>query len=304
MYVLCAFFFFAAGYWTSWILLVLAVFFNGFASATTFTTYRSYYAKNSTQLTRTQIFGLYFSSFSVAQMVGALLSAILVNWLALPFMYFFVAIFALLSLLLDDYLKEKVSQRITRSWKALYRREQRHQTPIADPSALATPSFSAFVPVFFRELFSVQAWKKVFHLLKTSPYGLLIVMGCVLFASLLNYVGFLFIPLIALTNSLSLSEIALLFAVMKIPYLFTVFTGKLGDKYSKKFVFGVILLFMSLFYFLLGMQEDFWVILVLTFGISLGISFLNPLTSALVTDYSPSQNRGTLIGATDFLAKL
>jgi hypothetical protein len=33
----------------SWILLVFAAIFNGIANATTFTTYRSYYAKQSTK---------------------------------------------------------------------------------------------------------------------------------------------------------------------------------------------------------------------------------------------------------------
>lgn len=239
----------------------------------------------------------------MAQMIGALISAVLVNRLELPFMYFFVAIFALLSLLQDDYLKEKFSKRVTRTRKSLYKRESRNHVMEIEKSELITTSFSSFLSLFVRGVFSLQAWKKVFYLIKNSPRGLIVAMGCVLFSSLLNYVGFLFIPLVALNNHLSLSEIALLFAVMKVPYLFTMLTGKIGDKYSKKLVFGVILLFMSIFYFLIGMQEDFLVILVLTFAISLGISFLNPLASALVTDYTPSQNHGTVIGATDFLGK-
>ncbi|MBO4203852.1 MFS transporter [bacterium] len=56
LYVVCAFFFFFAGFWHSWECLLVAVIFNGFANAITFTTYRSYYAKHSTQFTRTQVF--------------------------------------------------------------------------------------------------------------------------------------------------------------------------------------------------------------------------------------------------------
>ena len=240
----------------------------------------------------------------MAQLVGALISAVLVNWLALPFMYFFVAIFALLSLLQDDYLKEKISRRTTRTRKSLYQRESRQYLMEIEDPELVTTSFSHFLSTFFQGIFSLKAWKKVFDLLKVSPRGLIVAMGTVLFAYLLNYVGFLFIPLVALNNQLSLSEIALLFAVMKVPYLFTMLTGKFGDRYSKKLVIGIILIFMSIFYFLLGMQEDFWIILVLTFAISLGISFLLPLSSALVVDYTPPQHQGKLVGATDFLGKL
>ncbi|MDR0650424.1 MAG: hypothetical protein LBG59_03260 [Candidatus Peribacteria bacterium] len=69
--------------------------------------------------------------------------------------------------------------------------------------------------------------------------------------NLLNYVGFLFIPIIAISNHLSLSQIAIVFAVMKAPYLVNIFAGKLGDKYSKKLLIAIILVFMSFFYILL-----------------------------------------------------
>ena len=35
-------------------------------------------------------------------------------------------------------------------------------------------------------------------------------------------------------NNLSLSQIAIVYAVMKIPYVINVFVGKFGDRYSKK----------------------------------------------------------------------
>ena len=49
--------------------------------------------------------------------------------------------------------------------------------------------------------------------------------GCML-TNFLNYTGFLFIPIIAAENHLSLSEIALVFAAMKLPYVVNIFTGK------------------------------------------------------------------------------
>jgi hypothetical protein len=39
----------------------------------------------------------------------------------------------------------------------------------------------------------------------------------------MNYVGFLFIPIVALENNLTLSQIAILFAVMRVPYMINVF---------------------------------------------------------------------------------
>ncbi|MBQ5945589.1 hypothetical protein IJL65_04305 [bacterium] len=47
--------FFLAGICHSWILLVCAALLNGVANSTTFTTYRSYYAKNSTKADNAQL---------------------------------------------------------------------------------------------------------------------------------------------------------------------------------------------------------------------------------------------------------
>ncbi|MBQ9553429.1 hypothetical protein IJU97_00205 [bacterium] len=43
--------------------------------------------------------------------------------------------------------------------------------------------------------------------------------------SFMNYVGFLFIPIVAIENNLTLSQIAILFAVMRVPYLINVLIG-------------------------------------------------------------------------------
>ena len=80
---------------------------------------------------------------------------------------------------------------------------------------------------------------------------LYVALGSQFLVCLLNYVGFLFIPIIAIENHLTLSQIAIVFAVMKVPYLINIFIGKLGDKYNKKLLISIILIFMSMFYVLL-----------------------------------------------------
>jgi MFS-type transporter involved in bile tolerance (Atg22 family) len=56
LYVFCALLYFFAGIFLSGPLLLCAVLLNGFASATTFTTYRSYYGKNAKKHNETQVF--------------------------------------------------------------------------------------------------------------------------------------------------------------------------------------------------------------------------------------------------------
>ncbi|MBQ5945587.1 hypothetical protein IJL65_04295 [bacterium] len=40
----------------------------------------------------------------------------------------------------------------------------------------------------------------------------------------LNYTSYLFIPIVAVENNLSLSQVAIVFAAMKLPYVVNIFT--------------------------------------------------------------------------------
>jgi hypothetical protein len=54
-----------------------------------------------------------------------LIAAVLVNYLELPYMYFFVVIFALVSLLQDEKIKSVLSKHYNKTWKRFYKRIKR-----------------------------------------------------------------------------------------------------------------------------------------------------------------------------------
>ena len=89
LYVCSGTLFFLAWITHSLILLIFASIFNGIANATTFTTYRSYYAKKSTKSDNAKIFWIYFSAFYFTEVIWSLIAAVLVNYLELPYMYLF-----------------------------------------------------------------------------------------------------------------------------------------------------------------------------------------------------------------------
>ena len=62
LYAICGLLFFLAWVQHSRVLILFASIFNWIANSTTFTTYRSYYAKNSTKSDNAQISGIYFFS--------------------------------------------------------------------------------------------------------------------------------------------------------------------------------------------------------------------------------------------------
>ncbi|MDR3168471.1 MAG: MFS transporter [Candidatus Peribacteria bacterium] len=307
LYVVCAVLFFFAGLMMSWELLILATLLNGFASATTFTTYRSYYGKIAKKHNQNQIFGAYFCSFNGAQILGALISAWLVSYLELSFMYFFVAIFALVSLLQDQKIRSALSASHNRSRYQMQERMAKEYLVETEETEHFDQHFlgeEGFLKKFINECFSLAPRKRIGTLLKSYNAKIYVALGSMFLVNLLNYVGFLFIPIVAMANHLTLTQIAIVFAVMRVPYLINIFTGKLGDKYNKKLLISVILLFISVFYVLLGLHDDFVIILILTFVVALGIAFLFPLTSALVSSYTDQKDKGVMTGAQDFVGKM
>ncbi len=309
LYAICGFLFFLAWIFHSWILLVLATVLNGFANATTFTTYRSYYSKNATKSDNAQVVWVYFSSTYITQVIWALISAFLVNYLELPYMYFFVVIFALVSLLQDQKIKTIISKHYNRTWRKFYNRvkkESFYEMEVDEwwESNRKFLGKNGFVRHFFRECLSLDSWREIWKILQKYNWNMYVALACLMFVNFLNYAWFLFIPVIAMENNLSLSQIAIVYAVMKLPYVVNVFVGKFWDRYSKKLLISIILVLMSFLYLALGFNESFYTILILTFFISLWVALLNPLASALVLSYTQTKDKWAMSWVQDFVSRL
>ena len=307
--ILYAFFgllFFLAWIYQSRILLTIATVLNGFANATTFTTYRSYYAKKATKSDNTQLSGIYFSAMYITEVIWSLIAAVLVNYLELPYMYFFVVIFALVSLVQDEKIKTVLSNSYNKTRKRFYKRVKKESKHIDRIKKNYDQEFFGkkwFVRSFMNGCLSIESRKEIWNILRKYNWNMYVALGGCMLTNFLNYTGFLFIPIIAAENHLSLSEIALVFAAMKLPYVVNIFTGKFWDKYSKKLLISIILVFVSLLYITLWFSENFYAILILTFFISLWIAVLFPITSALVISYTKSKDKWSITGVQDFVSR-
>ncbi|MEI6774082.1 MAG: MFS transporter [bacterium] len=94
------------------LLLLLAVILNGFATASLLITYQTFIRKHSKQNARGKIFGLYFSSTNLAYVIGALIAAILVGYIDLPYMFLFISFFAVISFFTDQKLPNLSKKKI------------------------------------------------------------------------------------------------------------------------------------------------------------------------------------------------
>lgn len=77
--------------------------------------------------------------------------------------------------------------------------------------------------MFFKECVSLESWKEIWAMLRKYDGKMYVALGSWLLTNFLNWTSFLFIPIVAAENNLSLSQIALIFAAMKLPYVINVF---------------------------------------------------------------------------------
>jgi len=278
-YILTSIAFFLAGTQHSVILLVVAVILNAIGWGALITSYQSMIRKYAKQNNGSTVFWLYFSSANFAYVVWGLLAAILIKYVDLPHLYLFIGLFAFLSFLTDTKLPHLSKKKI----KAFLGKE-------------------SFLHQFFREVFSFWAFRRTFDSLKTANKKIYHALGFEFLFNVLNYIGFLFIPIIAVQNNLSLSQVAIIFAIMRLPYVFSFFTWEFADKYNKRKFILIVLLFVSILCALLWFRDGFGSILIITFGISLGLSLIRPVISALVSDYTDPEASGKITGIEEFVA--
>jgi len=298
-------------YFTAWInhsawWLVLAVIANGIASATMFTSYRNLYWKKGKAQNRSKVFWVYFSSMNLAYVIWAILSAVLVYYIDLPYMYLFIVIFSMLSVVQDNKIQDFIKKKFTKSWKKLEKRipdvEYEIDEDLDNVKKLLGKKW--VIPTYLKEIFSPGPWKSMFVTLKWYWMPMYVALWSEALVTFMNYVGFLFIPIVALENNLTLSQIAILFAVMKLPYLVSVLFWGVGDKYSKKIIITILVLFSAIIYILLWIYSWFFAIVILSFLISLMIALLSPVTSALVTGYTKPKDIGVMSGLQEFVGRI
>ena len=306
LFVLCGLLFFFAWIYHSWLLLTIATIINWFANAITVTTYRSYYAKKSNKKDSSQILWIYFSATYVTEFIWSLIAAFLVKYLELPYMYFFVVIFSLVSLIQEQEINLNIFKRYNKTWKNFNNRLKKESRDLKQEIENREYIWEIFwnkwfLRLFFRECISRDSRIGIRQTLNKYGWNMYVALWSLMLTSMLHYSSYLFIPIVAAENNFSLSKIAIVFASMKLPYIVNIFTWKFWDKYSKKLLISIILVMLSFLYLALWFLDNFYMILILTFFISLWMAMLFPLSSALVNSYTHQSDKGSITWVQDFI---
>lgn len=143
-------------------------------------------------------------------------------------MYLFIVIFGILSILQDGNIQDFIHHKVVHKRKPFGKKREKKLNPnyrlVKDFESLHNYlGKGGFLHNFWKEIFSLKAWKRTFTALRSYQRDMKVALGTQSLVNFVNYVGYLFIPLIAIEKNLSLSEIALLFGAMKLPYLVNIF---------------------------------------------------------------------------------
>ena len=267
LYIISSVFYVAAWFLKNPRLLLIAVIINWVWSSSTFVTYFSSVRENCNKNHSEASWWLFFTWFNGAYVVWALISALLIQFVNLPFLYVFIAVFSFLSLLID--------------WKIPF-----HEWN----NKIVSENHLDFVKKFCKRCFSIQPMKKMIVSLKASSRSLWNGLWYEMLYALLDYLSLLFIPLVALSDWLWLWQIAIVFAVMRLPYIFNLFVSWRDEWFNKKLFIAIVLVFLAWLFILLWFDLSFIMILIVSFCISFGLSVMKPVVSAMITEHAQKHN--------------
>ena len=274
-------FYFLAWIYHSWIYLFIWTVFSWIAWSIIYPSYWSLYKKWGDKKNHWMIFWLYYQSINFAYCAWAFICAIAIIYLKIPYIFLFMVFFILLSLLWDKRIKEIALSK--------------------DKLKELSKARKWLIPLMIKNTFSIKPWKEIVFMLKSYQWSMYSALWAQSLISLMEYVGFLFIPIIAIDNNLNLSQVAIITAIMWLPSIFNAFAWSLWDKYNKKLLIWIFLLIWGILYVVLWYCTTFWWIMITTFFVSSIITFIFPLVSALISDGVKSKEEGTIAWVKEFI---
>ena len=245
MYIICGLCYFAAGILESPELLIIGIVLNGLASPILFTTTMSIVREETDNTQATQAFGLFQTATQWSYFVWAIIISFFVDSIPLYYVFLAIVVFSFISMLRTTTIPIQEERGL---WKTI----------------------DAYI-------FHQNVYKKVRQDLKEYNITLYLTLFLQFLYGIVDYLWFLFIPLLALSNDLTLWQIALIFAIMRIPHLLSVYFAGTLDKYNQFIVVCTTYITIGLFLWWLAYTKAFVGILALSLCISACLAVLRPI---------------------------
>jgi len=271
LYCLSAITMFLAGYWQSITFLLLTLPLFGIAYPMVYTTYQSYLRQHSNRRNASQVFGLFNAEQAIAYCGAAIVTALIIPYFELHWFYVFVFLFSLVSIMGDINIPERRSRPI---W-----------------------------PEIKRVLWKKNVYKKVYQDLKNYDSHFYFILFLQLMWGLMDYVSLMFIPLLAIQHDLTLSQTALVFGFMRLPYLLSFFFAEIADRRESLGLLGGSLLLAAGFLGIIGTSSSFAVIFFVSMAFSTCLAMIRPTIGGVLTNLIVPRQRCEMTGVEEFLSK-
>lgn len=272
IFVLSGILYFLAWYFSLPFIVILAIFAQGIATPMVFNTNQFLIRRLVPIKLSSKTFWLFFSFYQTGYLLAALLTAILM-YFKLPIEYFF----------------------LIASWFSLLTLFSNTKTKKLDKHGL------------FYEIkkwaLNPKLYKQVFKDLKKHNNWLNIMLIMQFLHGLMYYLWFMFIPLLAIAKDFSLIQIALLFAVMRIPHGLTFYLESFFKVDRELKVTLVSFFIIAWLIAVLAFSSNFTFMLVVSFVMSFLIATTRPMLSGMITRLISVKEQAEITWIQDFVSR-
>lgn len=272
LYLFSILFYLSAAFTEKLPFLILAFIMNGIALPFMIVGAETYIRKYSKSAGETKSFAFYTAINYLGWILGMLIGAFTVQYYGLKLMFLFVIPGLVAGLLILRHIREKGLKSML--WGLKKYLHTGHD-----------------FGVIYEDLKGLN--KKTFFFLMLSFFDGIIVMF-----------SYIFIPLFALSINLDLKSVALLMAVMYMPFVFSFFISELTDRLKRMNVIAMGLFIGGLSFILLSfLVEQLWVAVLATMT-SVSLAILRPAYNGMLTRLTPRSNLGEITGFNNVAMRL
>jgi len=270
--ILCGLAYFGAWLLQSPTLLVIAVLLNGFASPILFTTNMNIIRRETTNEQATTAFGLFHTVFQWGYFIGAIVISLFIDTIPLHFAFLGIVVFSFISMIINTTI------------------------PIENEKWLRK-TIDTYI-------LHQNVYKKVRQDLKNYNITLFITLFLQFLYGIIDYIWFLFIPLLWLYNDLSLAQIALIFAIMRIPHMLAIYFAGMFKKYNQFLIVCTTYIGIGIILWWLSITDNFGGILVLSLIIAAWLAVLRPIILWFISQLVDVKHKAEITGVQETVTRM
>ncbi len=255
-------------------LVILAIITQGIATPMVFNTNQFLIRKLMPIKLSSETFGIFFSTYQFGYLISALLTAGLMYFkLPIPYFFLIASLFTIITLFSNTKSRKKIDKH------------------------------GLFYEIK-KDVLNLSLYKEIIHNIRSNKKWLNTMLTIQWLHWLLYYLGFMFIPILAIAKDLSLVQIAILFAIMRIPHTLTFYLESLFKKEQEFMITIISYIWIWFLLMLITFSSSFMWMLAISFLMSVLIATTRPMISGMITRLIKAKEYAEITWIQDFITRL